>query len=154
MTAFGLPLLRTGSRMSYLPSNSRPVQRCRQTGAIGLCPPAKRRCRTELGGDDRLRIKGDDYYTPNGARQELIASKIVAAASSRQAYYAGTDCVVLRHQDQSHGLEGRLPHRFDVIGRSGQCAPCSRMETDLGPGGSTPDAAMAGIRARVIEAGV
>lgn len=105
-------------------------------------------------------IEGDRYETKrNGGRQAtLIASEAIAAIAS----YLGRECVqpeLLRRNLVTRGinltaLKGR---RFRIgaalLEYSGECAPCSRMETALGPGGYNAVRGHGGITARILEGG-
>ncbi len=105
-------------------------------------------------------IEGDHYDTQrNGPRQVTIiaAEDIVAIAA-----FLGRDCImpdVVRRNLVTRGinliaLKGR---RFRIgstlLETSGECAPCSRMETDLGPGGYNAMRGRGGITARVVDGG-
>lgn len=105
-------------------------------------------------------IEGDHYETrTNGARQvTLIASEDIAAI----ALFTGAREIepgFLRRNLVTRGinllaLKGR---RFRigsaVLETSGECAPCSRMETNLGPGGYNAVRGRGGITARIVEGG-
>ena len=106
-------------------------------------------------------IEGDHYKTErDGARQvTLIANEDLAAIAS----FLGVDAIapeLLRRNLVTRGvnlvaLKGR---RFRigeaVLEGSGDCAPCSRMETILGPGGYNAVRGHGGITARIVEGGV
>jgi MOSC domain-containing protein YiiM len=105
-------------------------------------------------------IKGDHYDTrQDGPRQAtLIALEEIAAIAS----FLGKKDIppeLLRRNFVTHGinlaaLKGR---RFRigsaVIEGSGECAPCSRMETSFGPGGFNAVRGHGGITAKIIEPG-
>ena len=105
-------------------------------------------------------IKGDHYDSrQNEPRQvTLIAIEDIAAIAS----FLGKEGIgpeLLRRNFVTRGinlvaLKGR---RFRIgptlLEWSGECAPCSRMETNLGPGGFNAVRGHGGITARVIEGG-
>lgn len=105
-------------------------------------------------------IEGDHYETrTNGARQvTLIAAEDLAAIAA----FLGRDDVpaaLLRRNLVTCGinliaLKGK---RFrvgpTVLETSGECAPCSRMQEALGPGGYNAVRGRGGITARVIDGG-
>lgn len=102
-----------------------------------------------------------DHYTSvtNGARQvTLIQAEHLAAIAS----YLGRDRVapeLLRRNVLVSGINLAAPkgRRFQVgqavLESSGECHPCSKMETLLGDGGYNAVRGHGGITARVIEAG-
>ncbi len=106
-------------------------------------------------------IAGDHYSSDNnGARQlTLIAHEDFAAIAS----FLGVEALapeLLRRNFVSQGinlaaLKGR---RFRIgaalVEGSGECAPCSRMETILGPGGFNAMRGRGGITARILEGGM
>lgn len=107
-----------------------------------------------------LGIGGDHYQTSrNGARQiTLIASEDIAAIAA----FLGRDRVepeLLRRNLVSAGVNVlALKNRRFWIGSvlcegSGECAPCSRMEAALGPGGFNAVRGHGGITARIIDGG-
>jgi MOSC domain-containing protein YiiM len=105
-------------------------------------------------------IEADRYSTKrNGARQvTLIAIEDLAAIAAflgrseispqltrRNLVTRGVNLVALKDRRFRIGavlLEG-----------SGECAPCSRMETNLGPGGYNAMRGRGGITARILEGG-
>ena len=105
-------------------------------------------------------ITGDRYDTKrNGTRQvTLIASEALDAIAS----YLGRNAIapeLLRRNLVTRGinlaaLKGR---RFRVgpalLEHSGECAPCSQMETTFGPGGYNAVRGHGGITARILEGG-
>jgi MOSC domain-containing protein YiiM len=105
-------------------------------------------------------IEGDRFQTTrDGARQATLISEEALASI---AAYLGRDRVgpeLLRRNLVTRGinlaaLKGR---RFRVGGAileySGECAPCSQMEANLGPGGYNAVRGHGGITARIIEGG-
>lgn len=105
-------------------------------------------------------IDGDHYETSrNGARQiTLIASEDIDAIAS----FLGRERVdpdLLRRNFVTHGINvlALKARRFWISSvlceGSGECAPCSRMETNLGPGGFNAVRGRGGITARIIEGG-
>ena len=106
-------------------------------------------------------IEGDHYQTQrDGARQvTLIASEDLAAIAS----FLGAEQIapdLLRRNLVTRGvnlvaLKGRRFRIGDaVLEGSGDCAPCSRMEAILGPGGYNAVRGHGGITARIIEGGM
>ena len=105
-------------------------------------------------------VQGDHYDTrQNGPRQvTLIAIEDMAAMAS----FLGMEDIapeLLRRNFVTNGinlvaLKGR---RFRIgpalLEWSGECAPCSRMDANLGPGGFNAVRGRGGITARVIEGG-
>jgi MOSC domain-containing protein YiiM len=105
-------------------------------------------------------IEGDHYDTrQDGPRQAtLIALEDIAAIAS----FLGKEDIppeLLRRNFVTRGinltaLKGR---RFRigsaVLEGSGECAPCSRMETNLGPGGFNAVRGHGGITAKIIKTG-
>jgi MOSC domain-containing protein YiiM len=119
-----------------------------------VLPPASARLIAGRG------IEADHYNTRrNGARQvTLIAMEDLAAIAAflgkaeiapeltrRNLVTRGVNLVALKDRRFRIGpvlLEG-----------SGECAPCSRMEANLGPGGYNAMRGRGGITARVLESG-
>ena len=105
-------------------------------------------------------IEGDRYQTSrDGARQVTIMSVEGLRAI---ASYLDRDNVppeLLRRNFVVEGinlaaLKGRRFHiGTALLEYSGECAPCSRMETNLGPGGYNAVRGHGGITARIIEGG-
>lgn len=105
-------------------------------------------------------IEGDHYDTQrNGPRQvTIIAAEDIAAIAA----FLGKESInpaMLRRNLVTRGinliaLKGR---RFRIgstlLETSGECAPCSRMESDLGPGGYNAMRGRGGITARVVDGG-
>ncbi len=105
-------------------------------------------------------IKGDHYDTrQNGARQvTLIAFEDIAAIASFLGKEGITPDLLRRNfVTQGINLVALKSRRFRVgptlLEWSGECAPCSHMETNLGPGGFNAVRGHGGITARVIEGG-
>ena len=105
-------------------------------------------------------IDGDRYETRrNGSRQvTLISIEGIAAIAS----FLGRESLapeVLRRNLVSQGinLTALKGFRFHIgstlLEHSGDCAPCSRMEASLGPGGYNAVRGHGGITARIIEGG-
>jgi MOSC domain-containing protein YiiM len=105
-------------------------------------------------------IEGDRYHTQrNGARQvTLIAAEDVAAIAS----FLGRPDVspeLLRRNFVTRGinlnaLKGRSVRVGPVILEiSGECAPCSQMEANLGPGGYNAVRGRGGLTSRIVEGG-
>ena len=105
-------------------------------------------------------IEGDRYRTRNnGARQvTLIQAEDLAAIAS----YLGREVVgpeELRRNIVVRGVnllalkEKRFTVGGVVLAHSGECHPCSRMETILGAGGYNAVRGHGGITARILEGG-
>jgi len=105
-------------------------------------------------------ITGDHYASRHdGPRQvTLIAAEDVAAIAA----FLGIDAVapdLLRRNLVTSGinLAALKGQRFRIgaalLEGSGDCAPCSRMEEALGPGGYNAVRGHGGITARVVESG-
>ncbi|ABD07221.1 MOSC [Rhodopseudomonas palustris HaA2] len=106
-------------------------------------------------------IDGDRYRTStNGARQvTLVAAEDLVAIAA----FLGRDDVapeLLRRNFVIRGvnLVALKGQRFRIgaalLEGAGDCAPCSRMEETLGPGGYNAVRGRGGLTARVIEGGV
>lgn len=104
-------------------------------------------------------VVGDHYAGRSGSRQvSLIGEEALAAIGA----FLGTgpaDPALLRRNLviaglNLHALKGR---RFRlggaVLEHAGECHPCSRMETLLGPGGYNAVRGQGGILARVLTGG-
>ena len=106
-----------------------------------------------------LGLVGDHYAGRSGARQlSLIGEESIAAIAS----YLGQDALppeLLRRNVVLRGInllalkERRFWLGTALLQYAGECHPCSRMETLLGPGGYNAVRGHGGILARVIEAG-
>ena len=105
-------------------------------------------------------IEGDRYKTQrDGDRQvTLIAVEDLAAIAS----FLGKQCVApetLRRNLVTRGinligLKGRAFRIGSAVLRgTGECAPCSRMEDALGPGGYNAVRGHGGMTARILESG-
>ena len=105
-------------------------------------------------------LDGDRYAsTHDGPRQvTLIAAEDLAAIAS----FLGGDAIdpmVLRRNIVTSGINlmALKDRRFRIGGAvlqtSGDCAPCSRMEETLGPGGYNAVRGHGGICARVVQGG-
>lgn len=129
---------------------------------IGLRPA--RRAAVQVRNSARLitahGIEGDRYDTQrNGPRQvTLIAAEDLAAVAAflglrelppellrRNLVIRGINLLALRDR--------RFRVGTTLLEGSGECAPCSRMEEALGPGGYNAVRGHGGITARVIEGG-
>jgi MOSC domain-containing protein YiiM len=105
-------------------------------------------------------IEGDRYHTSrNGARQvTLVAAEDLAAIA---AFLGRAEVApeLLRRNLVMRGINliALKDRRFRIgpaiLEWSGECAPCSRMETNLGPGGYNAMRGRGGITARIIEGG-
>ena len=106
-------------------------------------------------------LEGDHYATQHdGARQvTLIAAEDIAAIAS---FLGRTEIApeLLRRNVVTRGINlAALRNRQFRLGSvlleaSGDCAPCSRMEDALGPGGYNAVRGHGGILARVLEDGI
>jgi MOSC domain-containing protein YiiM len=105
-------------------------------------------------------IDGDRYHTKrDGERQAtLIAAEDIAAIAS----FLGKEDVppeLLRRNLVTRGinliaLKGRnIRIGTTVLEVTGECAPCSQMEANLGPGGYNAVRGRGGITARIIDGG-
>lgn len=105
-------------------------------------------------------IEGDRYHTRNnGGRQ---ATLIEAEGLLAIAAYLGRDVLapeLLRRNILTRGinllaLKGKT-FRIGgaVLAYSGECHPCSQMETLLGPGGYNAVRGHGGVTARILESG-
>lgn len=104
--------------------------------------------------DDRYETKS------NGARQvTLIAAEGLAAiASFLGRERVGPELVRRNLVTEGINLQALKSRRFRIgatlLETSGECAPCSRMEMILGPGGYNAVRGHGGITARILEGGV
>jgi MOSC domain-containing protein YiiM len=105
-------------------------------------------------------VEGDRYRTRNnGGRQAtLIAAESLAAIAA----FLGRDQVspaLLRRNIVTRGInllalkEKTFRIGDAVLAYSGECHPCSQMETLLGPGGYNAVRGQGGITARIVEGG-
>ncbi|CAA2139281.1 MOSC domain-containing protein [Hyphomicrobium sp. ghe19] len=105
-------------------------------------------------------IEGDRYRTErNGPRQvTLIAAEDIAAIAS----FLGKEAVVpelLRRNlvTRSINLIALKGCSFRIgsttLETTGECAPCSQMEANLGPGGYNAVRGRGGLTARIVEGG-
>jgi MOSC domain-containing protein YiiM len=105
-------------------------------------------------------LEGDHYHTRhNGPRQiTLMASEDLAAVAAflgrdfvtpdltrRNLITCGVNLLALKDQ--------RFRVGSAVLEGTGECAPCSRMEANLGAGGYNAMRGRGGITARIVESG-
>lgn len=105
-------------------------------------------------------IEGDRYDTKsNGARQVTLIGEENLSAIASYLGLARAEPTRLRRNLVTSGinllaLKGR---RFRIgnamLEYSGECAPCSRMEEEFGPGGYNAVRGHGGITARIIDGG-
>ena len=102
---------------------------------------------------------GDHYTTANGKRAvTLIQDEHLAAVASFLGR-GGVDPELVRRNIVVQGLNlNALKEKRFQIGKvileyTGECHPCSRMETNLGQGGYNAMRGHGGITARVIQPG-
>ncbi len=104
-------------------------------------------------------VEGDRYETrQNGPRQvTLIAEEDIAAIASFLGRPAPPELLRRNLVTRGINLLALKNRQFRVGGTiletTGECAPCSRMETELGPGGYNAVRGHGGITARVVEGG-
>ena len=105
-------------------------------------------------------LEGDHYDTRrNGARQVTLIAVEDLAATAAFLGLSGISPELLRRNlvVQGVNLVALKDRRFRVgaalLEGSGECAPCSRMEEALGPGGYNAVRGHGGITARIIEGG-
>lgn len=104
-------------------------------------------------------LAGDHYASPGGSRQVTLiqAEHLVAVAS--MLGLESIDPASLRRNIVVSGinLQALKDRQFTVgdalLGFTGLCHPCSRMETALGPGGYNALRGHGGITARVLRGG-
>ncbi|HET6387831.1 MOSC domain-containing protein [Hyphomicrobium sp.] len=105
-------------------------------------------------------IEGDRYRTQrNGPRQvTLIAAEDIAAIAS----FLGRETVapeLLRRNLVTSGINllalkgSRFRIGTTLLEATGDCAPCSQMEANLGPGGYNAVRGRGGLTARIVEGG-
>ncbi len=129
---------------------------------IGLRPARNEKMLTPASATliARQGIEGDRYRTQrNGERQvTLIAAEDVAAIASFLGR-AEVPPELLRRNFLTRGinlnaLKGRrLRIGEAILEVSGDCAPCSQMEANLGPGGYNAVRGRGGVTARIIAGG-
>jgi len=105
-------------------------------------------------------LEGDHYISSrNGPRQvSLIAAEDLAAIGQFLAGVAATPEQLRRNLvTRGVNLLALKDRRFSIgaviLEGAGECAPCGRMEENLGPGGYNAVRGHGGIVARVIEGG-
>ncbi len=104
-------------------------------------------------------VLGDHYSGRGGARQVSLISEEGLAAIGAYLGNGPADPALLRRNIVVRGinlmaLKGRVFRVGGaVLAYSGECHPCSRMETLLGQGGYNAVRGHGGILARVIEGG-
>ena len=125
----------------------------RDTRGESIVTPASARLVAKQG------IEGDHYDSRDGSRQvTLIGIEELNAVASFLGK-AEVSPELLRRNLVTRGINlGALKGRRFRIGSvvldaTGDCAPCSRMETNLGPGGYNAVRGHGGITARIVEGG-
>src|SRR5258708_35589156 len=105
-------------------------------------------------------IEGDHYDTKrNGPRQVTLIAIEGLAATAAFLGIAEIAPELLRRNLVTRGINllAVKDRRFRVgaalLEGSGECAPCGRMESTLGPGGYNAVRGHGGITARIVEAG-
>jgi len=105
-------------------------------------------------------IEGDRYRTTrNGPRQvTLVAAEDLTALASFLGALVAPDQLRRNLVTRGVNLLALKDRRFRVgeavLEGSGECAPCSRLEATLGPGGYNAARGRGGITARVLEGAV
>ncbi len=105
-------------------------------------------------------LAGDRYKTTsNGARQVTLIDAAALDAVAAYLRCKKVDPALARRNIVVQGINllALKNKRFRVgkavLEYSGECHPCSRMETNLGPGGYNAMRGHGGITARVVESG-
>lgn len=105
-------------------------------------------------------LMGDRYKTKsNGARQITLIDAASLEAIAGYLRCGAVDPALLRRNIVVRGLNLRaLKNRRFRVGEavleySGECHPCSRMETNLGVGGYNATRGHGGITARIVQSG-
>ncbi|MBS0232475.1 MAG: MOSC domain-containing protein [Proteobacteria bacterium] len=105
-------------------------------------------------------IEGDRYETQrNGARQvTMIAAEDVAAIASFLGRQEISPSLLRRNfvtlGINLNALKGRsIRVGPTILEISGECAPCSQMEANLGPGGYNAVRGRGGVTSRIVEGG-
>ncbi len=105
-------------------------------------------------------VVGDHYAGRSGARQVSLIGEESLAAIGAFLGNGPADPALLRRNIVVRGINllALKGQQFrlgsTVLGYSGDCHPCSRMEALLGPGGYNAVRGHGGILARVVESGV
>lgn len=103
-------------------------------------------------------VEGDRYRSDRGRQVTLIAAEDLAAIAAFLGS-AGLAPELLRRNIVTRGinLSALKSRRFRLgpalLETAGECAPCSRMEDTLGPGGYNAVRGHGGITARILEGG-
>ncbi len=129
---------------------------------IGIRPQRTKdvELKKEVLAIEGIGLKGDHYNSKHGSRQvTLIQSEHLAAVAS-YLNKNQIDPAVLRRNIVVMGLNliSLKGNQFEIgdalLEYSGECHPCSRMETNLGEGGYQAMRGHGGITARIIKTGI